>query len=106
WERFLRGMRLYSERWRYGHPYPQDFFDAFQDGAKADIPWFFESVFRSTATVDWSVEVAQKRVPDASGWFPDESNGEYRKRETETPTPEKDRPWKIDLMVRRKGALL
>src|SRR5262249_50754298 len=28
-ERFLRGMRAYSEQYRYGHPYPQEFFDAF-----------------------------------------------------------------------------
>lgn len=105
WERFLRGMRLYSERWRYGHPYPQDFFDAFQEGAQADIPWFFEQAFRSTATVDWSVEVSQKRLADPTGWFPDES-GAFRKRETASATPEKDRPWRIDLLVRRKGAML
>jgi hypothetical protein len=108
WERFLRGMRLYSERWRYGHPYPQDFFDAFQEGAQAEIPWFFESVFRSTETVDWSVEVAQKREPEKSGWFPDAS-GAFRKREA-TAAPgspaEKERPWRVDLLVRRKGGLL
>jgi hypothetical protein len=68
-ERFLRGMRLYSERWRYGHPYPQDFFDAFATGANADVAWYFEQAFRSTATVDWSVEVTQKHAARAKGWF-------------------------------------
>lgn len=71
--RFLRGMRTYSERWRFRHPYPQDFFDAFQEGAKADIGWFFEQAFRSTATVDWRIEVAQERVRPPRGWFPDEA---------------------------------
>src|SRR5262249_51475263 len=105
WERFLRGMRLYSERWRYGHPYAQDFFDAFQEGAKADIPWFFDAAFRSTATVDWSVEVAQKREPPRAGWFQDAS-GAFVKADPKDGPPENERPWRIDLMVRRKGALL
>lgn len=131
WEPFLRGMRLYSERWRYRHPYPHDFFEAFQEGAQVDIPWFFDSVFRDTATVDWSVEVAQKRERKPSGWFQD-ATGAWKARapeeepaqeestesiepsapavaddpepaETETKT---DLGWQIEVMIRRKGALL
>ena len=34
---FLRGMRHYSETWRYRHPYPDDFFAAFQEGAGVDV---------------------------------------------------------------------
>src|SRR5439155_1182209 len=71
WERFLRGMRAYSEHWRYAHPYPQDFFDAFQAGAEAKLDGYFEQVFRSTATVDWKVEVAQRRELPPEGWFQD-----------------------------------
>jgi hypothetical protein len=69
--RFLRGMRTYSDRWRFRHPYPQDFFDAFQEGAKADIAWYFEAAFRSTATVDWRIEVEQPRAQAPRGWFLD-----------------------------------
>jgi hypothetical protein len=105
WERFLRGMRLYSERWRYGHPYAQDFFDAFQKGADADIPWFFDAAFRSTETVDWSVEVAQKREPPRAGWFQD-ATGAFVRADPKNVPPENERPWRIDLMVRRKGTLL
>jgi hypothetical protein len=120
WDRFLRGMRLYSERWRYAHPYPQDFFEAFQEGAQADIAWFFDSVFRSTATVDWSIEVNQKREARPKGWFAD-ATGEWKKRES-TPADEAKpedapessangpgdarEPWRIEILVRRKGALL
>jgi hypothetical protein len=128
WERFLRGMRLYSERWRYAHPYAQDFFQAFDEGAKVDFSWFFEAAFRSTATVDWSVEVSQKREPRPGGWFQDAA-GEWKLREKTAEEKEQERkekqdasassdgraegapqdsqgPWRIDLMVRRKGALL
>jgi hypothetical protein len=131
-ERFLRGMRLYSERWRYRHPYPQDFFDAFQEGAKADIGWYFEQAFRSTATADWSVEVTQKQVEEPRGWFLDEQGvfrahlrSEAEPQESagssgappenggsaEDPPPTDDAQplltlWRPDVLVRRRGELL
>ena len=82
WEPFLRGMRLYSERWRYAHPYPQDFFDAFEEGAQVDVAWFFDAAFRSTATVDWSVEVSQAKEQKPKGWFEDAS-GEWKRRSSD-----------------------
>jgi len=109
WEPFLRGMRLYSERWRYGHPYPHDFYQAFQEGAQVDIPWFFDSVFRDTATVDWSVDVEQKRSSEPSGWFPD-ATGEWKRPAEGDPVstvdPKPELGWEIEVMVRRKGTLL
>jgi len=107
WERFVRGMRLYSERWRYGHPYPQDFFEAFAEGAQAgDISWFFDSVFRGTATVDWGIEVAQKAESKPSGWFLDAA-GEWKALDAATEKPAaEDGPWRVNLLVRRKGTLL
>ena len=102
-ERFLRGMRLYSERWRYGHPYADDFFDAFCEGAQADAREYFEQAFRSTATVDWRVEVRQRRASDRDGWFLDDA-GEWRRLEkAERP---KAKGWVSEVVVRRKGVLL
>ncbi|HEV8112003.1 MAG TPA: M1 family metallopeptidase [Planctomycetota bacterium] len=107
WEGFVRGMRLYSERWRYGHPYPQDFFEAFAEGAQTgDISWFFDSVFRGTATVDWGIEVAQKAESKPSGWFLDAA-GEWKALDAATEKPAaEDGPWRVNLLVRRKGTLL
>ena len=31
---FLRGMRNYADKWRYRHPYPEDFYAAFQEARK------------------------------------------------------------------------
>ncbi len=64
---FLRGMRYFSENWRYRHPYPEDFYAAFNEGAGVDISWYFEDVFQGTATVDWSVEVDQSKAPELKG---------------------------------------
>jgi len=129
-EAFLRGMRYYAEQWRYRHPYPVDFYEAFQVGADADIQWYFDAVFRGTGTVDWSVEVAQASGQKPKGWFrcmdgrwqancapsiiaPSSNEEEEPAPETE---PDSDRngdvkaedsePLVYDVLVRRKGELL
>lgn len=108
-ERFLRGMREYAEQYRYGHPYPQEFFDTFCYGAEADAREFFEQAFRSTATVDWSVEVSNKRAAEPVGWFT-AANGAWTKGGTpdddadETSDAHGER-WQSEVIVRRKGVL-
>jgi hypothetical protein len=64
---FLAGMRHYSAQWRYRHPYPEDFYAAFNEGAGADVGWYFADLFESTATVDWGVNVEQERTPVLKG---------------------------------------
>lgn len=75
-EAFLRAMRRYSEEWRYRHPYPDDFFEAFSREAGQDVSWYFDDVFRGTGVVDWSVEVAQHKEPKRRGFFMNEE-GEF-----------------------------
>lgn len=100
-ERFLNGMRLYSERWRYRHPYPDDFFEAFQEGASVDVRWFFDQAFRSNATVDWRVDVTQKPIPARIGYFP-EADGTYRRG----PVEQAPNLYQPDVVVRRDGTFL
>ena len=102
---FLRGMRYFSETWRYRHPYPDDFFEAFQQGAGVDCQWYFDEVFRSTATGDWSVEVHQQRRPLDRGLFQGEG-GEFLELPERDPRPDPDAaPWQAEVVLRRKGAL-
>ncbi|MBL8858648.1 MAG: M1 family metallopeptidase [Planctomycetes bacterium] len=113
-DNFLRGMRLYSERWRYRHPYPQDFFDTFLEGSKVDVAWYFEQAFRSTATLDWKVEVAQKPATSPRGWMIDASGAWVERKATQPGEDDEvdesdDKPateWLVDVVVRRKGELL
>ncbi|MFT7679003.1 MAG: hypothetical protein ACI8QC_003002 [Planctomycetota bacterium] len=66
---FLRGMRGYAERWRYRHPYPEDFYAAFNEFSGTDVSWYFEDVFQGDATVDWTVSVSQDTEPKGKGLF-------------------------------------
>ncbi|QDV05047.1 hypothetical protein Poly30_05420 [Planctomycetes bacterium Poly30] len=66
---FLKGMRKFAEDWRYRHPYPEDFYTSFQEGAGLDLQWYFDEVFRGTDTLDWEVRVSQTQEPKSEGWF-------------------------------------
>ena len=102
-EKFESAMRLYSERWRYRHPYADDFFSAFQEGAGIDLKWFFDAAFRSEATIDWSVEVSQRRAPADEGWFPG-PDGKWQKSEA-AKEKSAEPGWLPELMLRRRGEL-
>lgn len=66
---FLRGMRHFADEWRYRHPYPEDFYEAFQTGAEMDVQWYFEDLFRGTGTLDWSVRVIDRGAWKDAGFF-------------------------------------
>ncbi len=99
---FLRGMRHYAVTWRYRHPYPADFYAAFQQGAGVDVGWYFRELFQGTGTGDWSVAVEQERRPRPQGYFQSEG-GEFLEHSQEKDAPEG--PWKITVDLRRSGEL-
>lgn len=104
-EAFLRGMRHYSEARRYRHPYAEDFFADFQEGAEVECQWYFDEVFRSRATGDWLVNVFQARRPERRGLFQSEG-GEFLEEPAEDlGAGESEEPWKIEVVLRRDGDL-
>lgn len=100
---FVKGMRFYSERWRYQHPAPQDFFDAFCQGAGADVHWYFDELFRSRETVDWSVAVQQRRKPAVRGFVQPGATDEFSEAPREA--ADKNAPWESEVVVTRRGAI-
>jgi hypothetical protein len=105
YDNFLQGMRHYSKTWRYAHPYPADFYAAFQEGAGVEIDWYFRELFQGTGTVDWSVAVEQERRPTPKGFFQSEGGAFFERAEEEEEPEEDTRPWVIEIDVRRKGTL-
>ncbi len=79
-EAFLRGMRHFAGEWRYRHPYPEDFYEAFLEGSGTDVGWFLEDAFRSRKTVDWSVTVEQDQIEEPAGYFQEEPSGPWLRR--------------------------
>lgn len=120
---FLKGMRSYTGDWRFRHPYPDDFFEAFSRGAGVDVGWYFEDMFRGTGTLDWSVQVSQRRLDEDRGYFegpdtelvlrdPDEGDDEGDEPEEEadedaddSASEEGGKLRSYDVVLRRKGTL-
>lgn len=118
---FLRGMRRFSEEWRYRHPYPEDFYKSFIEGSGEDVGWFFDEVFRGTGTVDWTVTVAEPMTAPATGLFM-QADGSFasaaRPVEAKESTPEEASPGEqayvptsgglrqYDVVIRRNGTIV
>lgn len=104
---FLRGMRNYSTTWRYRHPYPADFYAAFQEGAGVDVGWYFREIFQGMGTADWRVDVAQGRRLPPRGFFQGESGRFLELSQEEEPLGESEpiEPWSIEVTLHRSGEL-
>jgi hypothetical protein len=118
-------MRHYAKTWRNRHPYPDDFFAAFQEGAGVDCQWFMEDAFRSVKQADWGVTVSQSRAAKPAGWF-QEGTGPFKELaedeggeepdvvhagDTETQEDEdsdedeadkEKRPWEVSVLLTQK----
>ena len=51
-ERFDKAFHGYIDRWAFKSPRPADFFRSMEDGAGADLSWYWRSWFTGTGSVD------------------------------------------------------
>ncbi len=58
WERLQPAMALFFERWRFGHPEPEDFIAALEESTGEPLGWFFDAMFRSSKRFDYAIEQA------------------------------------------------
>jgi hypothetical protein len=98
WPRLQRGLALFFERHRYGHPSPDDFFAALEDGAGADLSWFFDEVHRSAGVFDYGIERLSSERQVAAGYV-----GEGDQRVLADGRPSEPTEYVTELVVRRYG---
>ncbi|MFA6024820.1 MAG: M1 family aminopeptidase [Ignavibacteriaceae bacterium] len=67
-ETFNAAMTEYYNRWKYKHPYPQDFFNTIEDVAGCDLDWFWHQWFEEK----WKVDIAIDNVEN------EEVNGKWK----------------------------
>ncbi len=58
---FLKAMQHYFNKWKFAHPYPEDFRKAIIEYTKADLNWFFDQWMETTKVLDYKI-VCYKRV--------------------------------------------
>ena len=67
-ERFDKAFRIYTERWAFKHPMPDDFFRTIENVAGEDLGWFWRSWFMN----NWSLDQGVTKVKYVKG---DAKNG-------------------------------
>jgi len=63
-ETFHRALREYGRRWDGRHPYPEDFFNTFDNISKQNLAWFWSTWFYNAWPLDQAVASVK---PDANG---------------------------------------
>ncbi len=54
-ELFLNAMKHYFNKWKYAHPYPEDFRKAIIEYTKVDLNWFFDQWMETTKSIDYKI---------------------------------------------------
>jgi hypothetical protein len=68
---FFKVLQTYFDRWKFRHPYPEDFQVIAEEVSGRRLDWFFEQWWNSTKTVDYAVKsISNTKLPD----------GQYRAR--------------------------
>lgn len=55
-ELFLNAMKDYFNRWKFCHPYEEDFRNSIINYTKTDLNWFFDNWLTTTKTIDYKVK--------------------------------------------------
>jgi hypothetical protein len=99
WHEFQKGMASYFEAHAFGHPEPQDFFDAMERSSGVELDEFFDQVWRQSVVFDYAVgEVRSERVGAPRGWGDGEDGSVFARDEDGA----RDR-WRTVVHVRRWG---
>ncbi|MFS4416298.1 M1 family metallopeptidase [Maribacter sp. 2307ULW6-5] len=59
-ELFDHAFKTYSQRWKFKHPTPEDFFRTMEDASAVDLDWFWRGWFYTTHYVDMGVKGIDK----------------------------------------------
>ena len=77
-ELFDYAFKMYSNRWMFKHPNPEDLFRTMEDASSVDLDWFWRGWFYSTDHVDISLDnVSYYRINNQN---PDENNAERKRK--------------------------
>ena len=59
-ELFDYAFKVFSERWKFKHPTPEDFFRTMEDASAFDLDWYWRGWFFTTDVVDIGVKDVKK----------------------------------------------
>ncbi|MCH8319324.1 MAG: hypothetical protein IIA88_12690 [Bacteroidetes bacterium] len=60
-ELFLKAMQYYFNKWKFCHPYPEDFRKAIIEYTQTDLNWFFDQWLETSKTIDYAIKKCIKK---------------------------------------------
>ncbi|WP_299670099.1 M1 family metallopeptidase [uncultured Polaribacter sp.] len=66
-ELFDYAFQTYSQRWKFKHPTPADFFRSMEDASGVDLDWFWRGWFYTTDVTDIGIETVRKFYAENDG---------------------------------------
>jgi hypothetical protein len=63
-ELFLKAMQHYFNKWKFAHPYPEDFRQSIIEYTQVDLNWFFDQWMETTKSIDYKI-VKYKKIGKA-----------------------------------------
>jgi hypothetical protein len=57
---FLGAMKHYVQKWKFAHPYPEDFRQAIIEYTQTDLNWFFDEWLETTKNIDYKVKSVKR----------------------------------------------
>ncbi len=57
---FIKAMQHYFHKWKFAHPYPEDFRQAIIEYTQTDLNWFFDQWMETTKYIDYSIDKVKK----------------------------------------------
>jgi aminopeptidase N len=57
---FQNAMKNYFDKWKFKHPYPEDFRQCIIEFTKVDLNWFFDQWMETTKNIDYSIKSCKK----------------------------------------------
>jgi len=98
WETLQKILSTFYERYKFGHPRPQDFFDIVDEVSGRDLGWFFDQVHRSSNDFDYAIQSVSSVPVELKGYSERGGTLSYFEPEGE---PEM---YRTEVVVRRNGA--
>lgn len=59
-ELFGKAMKYYFDKWKFCHPYPEDFRQAIIEYTHVDLNWFFDQWMETTKYIDYGIDKVKK----------------------------------------------
>ncbi|MCU0430665.1 MAG: M1 family metallopeptidase [Cytophagaceae bacterium] len=60
-ELFSNAMKYYFDKWKFCHPYPEDFRQTIIEYTKVDLNWFFDQWLETTKYIDYGIKSVKRK---------------------------------------------